>query len=203
MRYTNEAILKRKKKINKIRKFISIATYLVIVPLLIYNITLIIQAVIKPNETPSFFGIKTYVIISGSMQPELNIGDIVIVKSIKAEELKVGDVISFRDKQNVITHRINKIQNQKDEIEYKTKGDSNNTEDKIVVEFNMIEGKVVGKVPCIGNLVLMLQRKTAIIMIIIIFYGYLLHSEQIKRKKEKRRIKRLEYEKGRKNNVEE
>ena len=64
MLYTEEAIRKRQRRQKKLRDLSSIIIYIVLVPLLIYNIFLIIQAVVKPGETPSFFGIKTYVIIS-------------------------------------------------------------------------------------------------------------------------------------------
>lgn len=64
MQYTNEAIRERKIKSNKIKKVISIAIYIMLIPLLIYNISLIAQSVINPSKTPSFLGIKTYIIIS-------------------------------------------------------------------------------------------------------------------------------------------
>lgn len=145
MQYTDETIRKRKKKNDKIKKIIKTITYIVLVPLLIYNISLIIQALANPNKTPSFFGIKTYVIVSGSMMPELNIGDIVIVKS--AEDYQEGDIISFRQGQNVITHRISEILKTENGILYKTKGDNNNTEDSGMIEIDAIEGKTIGKIP--------------------------------------------------------
>lgn len=64
MEYTNEAIRKRKEKNDKIKKILSLAVYMVLIPLLVYNISLIAQSIINPNKTPSFFGIKTYVIVS-------------------------------------------------------------------------------------------------------------------------------------------
>ena len=64
MRYTNDAIRKRKNFENKFCKGISLIIYILLFPLIIYNISLIVQSIVKPEETPSFLGIKTYVIVS-------------------------------------------------------------------------------------------------------------------------------------------
>ena len=91
MIYTIEEIEENQRKQKKRSKKIRIIVYIILIPILICNIILIIQSAIQPKETPELVGIKSYVIISGSMQPELNIGDIVIVK--KVEDLQEGDII--------------------------------------------------------------------------------------------------------------
>ena len=182
MLYTNEAINKRKQRAKKVKSKLVLLVYIILIPMLIYNISLIAQTIINPNKTPSFFGIKTYVIISGSMQPELNIGDIVIVKDI-SEELEKGDIISFRQGQTVVTHRISRIETIGEQKQYKTRGDNNNTEDSGTIKQELIEGKVVGKIPYIGKLTLLLQGKMSIIVILVIFIYRIL--ENVKREKMK------------------
>lgn len=200
MRYTDEAIRNRRNKNNKIKKYLTIAVYILLIPLLVYNISLIFQAVLNPNETPSFLGIKSYVILSGSMQPEIDIGDIVIVKDIEENELQNKDIISFREGQTVITHRIIDIQTLDNQKQFITKGDNNNSADKKGLNIDVIEGKVIATIPFLGKILLLLKGKITIIIAVIIFYAYLVKSEKIKNKKETRRMKRLEYEKGRLNN---
>ena len=192
MLYTDEAIKKRIEKKNRCKKRIITLVYILVIPILIYNMSLIIQAVINPSKTPSLFGIKTYVIISGSMEPELNIGDIVIAKSIKEEEIEKGDIICFRQGQSVVTHRVSGILETSNGIEYKTKGDNNNTEDSQRTSFDMIEGKVIKKVQKIGKLSLVFKGKMLIIFIVIIIYADIIWTS--KKKKNSRRLKRLEYE---------
>ena len=119
MLYTNEAIKNRKRKTVKRKKIIVTIIYILLIPILIYNLTLIAQSIVNPEKTPNFFGIKAYVIISGSMQPKLDIGDIVIVKNTKLEELQEGDIISFRKGQSVVTHRISEIIKENGEQKYK------------------------------------------------------------------------------------
>lgn len=161
-------------KNNKIKKILSIPLFLFLSLLLIYNIVLIAKSIITPNKTPSFFGIKTYVIVSGSMQPELNIGDMVVVKEVNDSELMIGDIISYRNGQNVVTHRIYKIYYTDGQKNYITKGDYNNVEDSVILTINSIEGKVINKLSGIGNITLFLQSKYSIIIITLIFFLYLL-----------------------------
>mgnify|MGYP000242502502 CR=1 FL=1 len=105
-------------------------------------------------------------------------------------ELKVGDIISFRQGQSVITHRINEIL----EDTYITKGDNNNTTDDEPITYEQIEGKVEKVIPIVGKFALMLHQKIAIIIFIVLVYMYVLYTGTIKRKKANRRIKREKYE---------
>lgn len=194
MKLTEAAVWNRKKSSNKIRKRLNIMFYIILIPLLAYNFALIIQAVVKPDETPAFLGYKMYVIISGSMQPELDIGDIVVVKKIDTNALKKDDVISFRKGQTVITHRIVDVKNTEEELQFLTRGDNNNTNDKDLVSEKEVEGIVVNKIQKLGKIVLKLRDKTLIIIIILIYYIFLMYDQSVQKRKNIRRIKREEYE---------
>lgn len=193
MLYTNEAIQKRQLRKKKIKKITRIVACTILIPILVYNISLIIQSIINPNKTPSFFGIKTYVIISGSMKPNYNIGDIVVAKNTNANSLKEGDVISFRQGQIIVTHRIIKVENS-NKLVFKTKGDNNNSEDSEEVTANLIEGKVVFKIPWIGNIALFFRGKIAIIVLLITYYIIATRANKKDKLKSRRRRKRIEYE---------
>ena len=204
MLYTDEAIRTRKNKIAAIKSKIALVVYIVLIPLLIYNVFIIATSVIKPDKTSSIFGIKTYVIISGSMMPELEIGDIVVVKTVLPEDLNVGDLISYRKGQVIVTHRITKILDSSDnKKEFITKGDSNNVEDSGKVFENALEGKVIKKIPKLGNLAIILKNKIIIIAIIVLYYIYLVFSQAKQKKKNIRKLKRQEYEISKINKVQE
>lgn len=194
MIYTNDAIKKRKDKTTKVRNKIVILVYIILVPILLYNFYLIAQQILAPGKTPSFFGYKTYVIVSGSMQPEIQIGDLVIVKEASDNELQVGDIISYKDGQSIITHRISEKIEEMGRVEYRTKGDNNNTDDGKMIKTNLIEGKVIKVIPYLGTIALALQKKVAIVVGGIIIYLYIAHSINTKGKKKERRKKRIEYE---------
>lgn len=152
----------------KTKKALSLFVYIISIPVLLYNLIILSQIVINPNENPSLFGIKQYVIVSESMKPVLSINDIVIVKKIDTNELKVGDIISFKDGNSIVTHRINEVVIDNNEKSFITKGDNNNTVDSDIISTNLIEGKVISIIPKLGKISLILQNKLVLVILIII-----------------------------------
>ncbi len=86
---------------------------------------------------------------TGSMTPNLNIGDAVLLsKTIDVDKLKVDDIIAYKNKDNVLViHRIIKINHDHTFI---TKGDYNNVADREYVKKEQIKGKVIFKIPYIA-----------------------------------------------------
>ena len=86
---------------------------------------------------------------TGSMMPNYNIGDAVIIdKNFDPDKLKVGDVIAYENADNIIIiHRIVKINSDKSFI---TKGDNNNVADSFYVNKDKIKGCVKVKIPWIA-----------------------------------------------------
>lgn len=150
------------------KKYLKYTLCIFLILILIYNVTIIMKSIINPSKTPSFFGIKTYIIVSGSMEPNLNIGDIIIVRD--TDDIEVGDIISFRENMEIITHRVNDIQILDGEKKYQTKGDNNNNVDTEFIILKNIEGKVINKIPKLGKVLLILQRKEVIIIAIVGYY---------------------------------
>ena len=95
-------------------------------------------------------GLKTYSVISPSMQPAYNVGDLVYVKSVEPETIEVGDPITFvlDEKLTVATHRVVGID--LENSHFFTKGDANETPDSNPVHFKNLIGKVVFKLPLLG-----------------------------------------------------
>lgn len=81
-----------------------------------------------------------YEIATGSMEPTLNLKDFIIVK--ESDKYSVGDIITYKEDNSYITHRIVKINGDT----LVTKGDANNSEDKIISKSEVI-GKVVKIIP--------------------------------------------------------
>lgn len=152
---------------SKLKKIINIIEYVVIFLVIFVNAVLIIESVNNPNKTPSFLGRKAFVIISGSMIPEIQIGDVVLVK--ETENVHVGDIIAFRRDSSVIVHRIVKEMNIKGNVMYQTKGDNNNIEDAELVDVSTIEGVCTGKIPYIGKVLMWLYNHLYIVIVVLIF----------------------------------
>lgn len=99
------------------------------------------------------FSVYPNVIISGSMLPKIDIGDVVVVKSIEPEEVELDDVIQFREiEQDVrINHRVIDIQEDERGLPlFITKGDNNDSPDSEPVIAEQVMGKVIHIVPRVG-----------------------------------------------------
>lgn len=98
-------------------------------------------------------GFQMYTVLSGSMEPTHKVGSVVYVRKVKEEKLKKDDVITYHlDKKTLSTHRIVEIVKDKEtqEIKYRTKGDANEDEDAVLVEYKDIKGKVIFSIPLLG-----------------------------------------------------
>ena len=100
--------------------------------------------------------------MSGSMETNIHVGDVVIVKEIDPTTLEVGDVIAFRssksNKDEVTTHRIINKTSLSNDVCFNTKGDNNNVQDKNIVCSKDVEGKYQMRIPKIGDALLFIQE---------------------------------------------
>lgn len=90
---------------------------------------------------------------SGSMEKELYIGDVVIVKKLNKKELKeidVGSIIVFKMQNKVVVHRVVEIGKDDGSLIFKTKGDNNKENDNWVVTESNLIGMTKRKIPLIG-----------------------------------------------------
>jgi signal peptidase len=109
------------------------------------------------GTAPSMLGYESFVVYSGSMEPAIMTGDIAVVGPVKAGELKVGDVITFRTPANpdvVITHRLVQLETDPaGHLMFQTKGDANDIVDQVQVEQGALLGRVVYSLPRLGYMV--------------------------------------------------
>lgn len=191
--YYNEEIKKKRKK--RLLKTILIKLiYILILPIILWDLAIIIQTMQNPQETPSVFGIKTFCIISGSMEPEIEINDVVLIKEVPQNEIDKGDIISFVVNGETITHRVINIESRNGELLYTTQGDANNIEDETKITFEDIEGKYIGKIPKIGKIILALKSKVTLGIVLVILISLYIVEQRINNKKIKRNRERIEYE---------
>lgn len=168
--YTDEDITKKLNRKSKIKKIINLIIYPIITILLICSIFIVLQVIKNPGETANLFGYKVFNIISGSMEPNLNIGDIVIIKEIKTENIEKGDIITFRQEESAITHRVVDIVKENENTYYQTKGDNNNANDDVLVSNKDIEGIYVFRIPKLGIIISNIRNTTSIIIIVLVLY---------------------------------
>lgn len=156
--------VEREGKMQKIKKAISIIVILILLPILLMSIVILVDSYTHPNEVPSFFGWKPFIVLSGSMETQISAGDIVVVKEIDTNELKKGDIIAFKDGNIVITHRIDEVTEIDGKTQYITKGDNNNTQDIGYVLPEQVEGVFKFKIARLGNIAMFIQTPLGMIV---------------------------------------
>lgn len=111
-------------------------------------------------------GLKTYTVLSGSMEPAYPTGALLYVKGRDPQDLRVGDPITFMlDESTVATHRILEIlpdEEAVDTFRFRTKGDANDTPDGNLVHGRNIIGKPVFAIPYLGYFAHFVQRPPGI-----------------------------------------
>lgn len=104
-----------------------------------------------PVAMPRFFGYEAYVVITGSMEPEIPVGSLTYVKAIPPDEVEDDDVIAFKtDVESVVIHRV--VRNHVVEGTFTTKGDANDEEDPEDVIYANYLGKVEKHYPVMGEM---------------------------------------------------
>lgn len=154
------------KAIKVVKTTVGILLCVALIPLLVANITIIINSYVNPDEVPSFLGYKPFIVLSDSMNPVINSGDLVITKETEAGALNVGDIISYRSGDSVVTHRIAEITETDGALSFITKGDANNTEDGKPVSADMVEGTTLSILPKLGNVALYMQTPVGMLVCI-------------------------------------
>jgi signal peptidase len=101
--------------------------------------------------------------LTGSMEPTISPGDVVINEQISPAEAQVGDIVTFRDPERqskLLTHRVVSMQHLKNgHFAFVTQGDANNTQEHWVIPAGGEIGRVVYTVPWVGNIAVLARTK--------------------------------------------
>lgn len=161
----------------KAKKIFSRIMTVLSVALFIFGVVVFVSVLnASAGKVPSVFGFSVLQVKTGSMLPEYEIGTIVITKSVEANELQVGDVVSFYslDKDisgEVNTHRIVNIEYGGDDNApyFTTKGDNNSQVDKQKVWPAQLVGKVVYNLGTVsGSIIGVFQNPNVIFFVIVL-----------------------------------
>jgi signal peptidase len=97
--------------------------------------------------------LQILVVLSGSMQPTLHAGDVIVTVETPVHSLEVNDIITYHSPDNIkslMTHRIVNIISDSQTLAFQTKGDANEDPDQYVVSPKQIVGRMVFIIPYIG-----------------------------------------------------
>lgn len=177
---------------------IGVALCVIFIPLLLINVTLIVKSYTNPNQVPDFMGYKPFIVLSGSMEPEIMTGDMVLVKKTDAGNLQKGDVISYKSGEAVITHRIVDVTAEDGEVRYVTQGDANDSPDQTMVQPADVEGIYRRRIPGMGKAAMFMQTTTGMIIFVVcpllLFIVWDIIRRKLEGRKEASRARELELE---------
>ena len=142
-----------------------IISYIVIAIVFIFMVISILSNI-------GLFGYKFYDVLTGSMSPTINPGSLIVVKEIDDNEIKEGDIITFKGNStsNLTTHRVVEVIEKDKNIKFQTKGDANDVLDPMLIDGSLLIGKVVFDIPYMGQVMSFINQYRVVIVILIIAY---------------------------------
>lgn len=144
----------------------------ILIPILVINCTLIVKSYTNKATVPSIGGIFPMIILTDSMYPEFESGDLIICHTAKAEDIQVGDVICFTDPvgngTSTVTHRVTEVTTDENgNLAWKTKGDANNAEDMALVPADKLIGVYQNHFSGLGNVAMFMQTTQGLIICVV------------------------------------
>ena len=136
------------------KKVISVLANLVMSGLILVLLAVVLGTFFSARPAP--LGLRVFVVQSGSMEPNLKVGSVVVTKPF--ESYVPGEVITFLSEPEatisnpgmIITHRITSMDEVNDKFFYHTRGDANQGDDQDQVGFDQVLGRVVFSLPYLG-----------------------------------------------------
>lgn len=148
-------------KIHRVRVVLQKVLLIVLAAMLLINLYIIIAQIVFKKDLPKFFGYAHIIVISGSMHPTLEVGDLLIIHEQRDYQEK--DIVTYHWSRSLVTHRVIAINN--DEVV--TRGDYNNAADEPFSQ-SLIEGKVLFRIPKIGYFILFIKKPFGILLMVLL-----------------------------------
>jgi signal peptidase len=145
-----------------------------------------LAVVMAAATIPTAFGFLPMVVLSGSMEPTLRVGDVAVARRMAPTDLHLGDVGTYRSGDTLITHRIIGIELQGSGPVFHFKGDNNATADPQAITSDRIVGRVLYRIPWMGYIIVFASTTVGkVVLIAVPFIGLLLMTLRDRAKKAK------------------
>ena len=167
----------------------------ILIFILSMNCILIFKSLTNMERVPGIGGIIPMIVLTDSMYPQIQSGDLIICRTREADKIREGDVIAFFDPagngRSVVTHRVRKItKDENGNLAWVTKGDANNTEDQALVPAENLVGIYRHRVAGLGSVAMFLQTTQGMILCVICPILLLVVSDTICRRRNERSEKK-------------
>ncbi len=117
-----------------------------------YSLMVLLMVAAALTYLAPHFGWRVNAVLSGSMEPSLQVGSLVVSRPVDPETVLIGDIITFRLNQRdvtLVTHRVNGI-GHSSPLYFETRGDANKSPDPFTVPARNVVGKIVLHLPYAG-----------------------------------------------------
>lgn len=179
----------KKEKTTAVHKLLTVvgtALCVILIPILIINCILIVKS-FTSEEVPSVAGTLPLIVLTDSMYPVIESGDLIICHTEEPENIHVGDVIAFFDPagngSSIVTHRVIEVTEKDGKIAWRTKGDNNNTEDRLAVTEDKLVAVYEGtRLAGFGNVALFMQTTPGLIICVVCPILLLVGYDMVRRK---------------------
>lgn len=173
--------------VKKIRIILRVFLYVIMSLAIGFTVYLLNAKIILRNALPTPFGYGVGVVVSGSMEPEISVDDVIVVK--KTSDYKVGDIVVYQDKEIIVVHKIVKI-----EGEYViTRGTANDVDDT-PIKISELKGEVIKVYEDVGEAITFFQSPSGSILIVSIALLLLLLSFHVEKKEEQKELNKIKEE---------
>lgn len=108
------------------------------------------------------YGMQTFVVLTGSMNPSIPQGSVVYTKA--KPEYSIGDVVTYNQENVVVTHRVVDVTSEG----YITQGDANDSHDSRVVAREDVLGSSLFSVPYVGSFISYIQTFEGFVLFVIV-----------------------------------
>ncbi len=172
---------------HKLATIIGAVICVILIPVLIINVSLIINSFVKPDEVPSLGGKFPLIVLTDSMYPDIKSGDLIICHTEDPEAIKKGDVIAFFDPAgngtSIVTHSVAEVTEIDGKTAWITRGIANNTNDAMPVPADKLVGVYQTRIPGLGKVVMFMQTTAGLIVCVVCPIVLLIAWDIIRRKK--------------------
>jgi len=134
-----------------------------------FNITLVwlLVMVVAMFLLPQF-GWRFDAVLTGSMEPDLSVGGVVLIKPVAPLDIIPGDIIAYHSGEDIVTHRVLEVVTGAGEPSFVTKGDANEDPDPSPVAATSVVGRVAFDVPYLGYLAAFVKTRLGLLLTILL-----------------------------------
>ncbi len=169
----------RKKKRKIFTVIINVISYILLLILAVY----VVMHFIFPRHVIKIFRFQHITVLTDSMEPVINVDDVIIIKNFNPDRLKKGDIITFYvdfnndGKKEMVTHYFyESVLGDDGKTLYRTISNVSTTPDEWEIGAEDIVGKYVGRIPGVGKIIRFFRHPIGILALAInIFLIYLIY----------------------------